>query len=178
MRFFIAIPLPEEIKKNLHEVSSRISGLKGVRIVNSDNMHLTLLFLGEIKNIKKVVDELKNLTFNPFIVETDSVSLFPNNGKYRLVWININKSSELSKLQKKISKSLNFEEEREYMPHITIARIKKIDRDEKKVLENNVKYAQLNNLRFEVSNFKLYSSELTALGPVHRVIEYFQAEKK
>jgi 2'-5' RNA ligase len=174
MRYFLAIPLPEEIKQELHQLNTEFSKYKGLRFVNPDNMHLTLLFLGN-SNVNEKIKELKKLKFKAFKLKTKKISAFPEKGKIRLLWVDLKKSQELEDLQKKISKLFNIK--KEYRPHITLARIKKIEKDEKDRIIKKVNEIKHNELTITVKNFKLYSSELTVLGPVHRVIEYFSSSE-
>jgi 2'-5' RNA ligase len=89
------------------------------------------------------------------------------------LWIDLKKSKELAELQKEVS--LLFNIKKEYRPHITLARIKKLEKNERCAILEAVKKTKIQEITIEVKNFKLYSSELTVLGPVHRVIEYFGA---
>ncbi|MCC7575023.1 RNA 2',3'-cyclic phosphodiesterase [Candidatus Woesearchaeota archaeon] len=172
MRYFLAIPLPEEIKQKLHSLNTEISKIKGTRLVSPDNMHLTLLFLGE-NGAKNKIDQLKKIKFEPFKIKTSNIVLFPDELRIRLVWIELQKSKDLENLQQKISKI--FDLNKEYKPHITLARIKKLTKEDKKELIKIIKEINLKELNIKVNNFKLYGSELTVLGPVHRVIEYFES---
>ncbi len=172
MRYFLAIPLPEEIKQKFHQINTSLSRFKGLRFVNPDNMHLTLLFLGD-NNVGEKVSSLKKINFEPFKLKIKGLSLFPEQGKVRLLWIDLKKSKELAELQKEVS--LLFNIKKEYRPHITLARIKKLEKNERNALLEAVKKTKIQEITIEVKNFKLYSSELTVLGPVHRVIEYFGA---
>lgn len=170
MRYFLAIPLPEEIKQKLHQINTSLSRFKGLRFVNPDNMHLTLLFLGE-NNIGEKITSLKKIKFEPFKLKIKGLSLFPEEGKIRLVWIDLKKSKELSDLQRQVSSLFNIY--KEYKPHITLARVKRLEKKEREEINTAVKKIKMPEITIDVKNFKLYSSELTVLGPVHRVIEYF-----
>jgi len=174
MRYFLAIPLPEEIKKELHAINAFLSKFKDLRLVSPDNMHLTLLFLGENGDLKKI-DKLKKINFDSFNLKTKKVSVFPSDGKIKLVWIELEESKKLLRLQQKISELFNITAN--YKPHITLARIKKIDKGTKQKLIGEIDKFESLKLNIPVKNFKLYGSELTVLGPVHRVIEYFEANK-
>ncbi len=175
MRYFLAIPLPEEIKKELHSINASLAKFKDLRLVSPDNMHLTLLFLGENGDLKKI-SKLKEIDFDEFNLKTKKITVFPKEGKIKLVWIELEESKRLLELQQKISKLFNITQT--YKPHITLARIKKIDkRGKEKLIEEIDRFKPL-KLSIPVTNFKLYGSELTVLGPVHRVIEYFEARKK
>ena len=171
MRYFLAIPLPEDVKQQLHSISRSLSCFKGLKMVSPDNMHLTLLFLGNNEASEKIED-MKKLNFSPFFLKTSKLSVYPEEGKIRLVWVELDKSVELMRLQKKLS--VMFGMKKDFKPHITIARVKKLDKSDRSKLCEFVKSFNPLRMSFKVKNFKLYSSELTVLGPVHRVIEYFE----
>ena len=175
MRYFLAIPLPEEVKQKLHAFNVSLSKFKGLRLVSPDNMHLTLLFLGN-NGVGGRVEALKKIKFSPFTLKTAKVSLFPEEGAFRLVWVDLKKSKELEDLQKKVSS--HFDITKDYRPHITLARVRRLDKSEKRKLSKLVEDFNFPSLSIEVKNFKLYSSELTVLGPVHRVVEYFGASSE
>jgi len=174
MRYFLAIPLPEDVKQKLHSINSSFSHFKGLRFVSPDNMHLSLLFLGE-NGASKKIDELKNINFDPFKLVLKKVSLFPESGKVRLVWVELEKSESLIQLQDKLSTLFGIKSD--FKPHITLARVKNLAEGEREALFNVVKNLALPKTSFSVKSFKLYSSELTVLGPVHRVVEYFESSK-
>jgi len=174
MRYFLAIPLPEDVKQKLHSINSSFSHFKGLRFVSLDNMHLSLLFLGE-NDVSKKIDELKNVNFDSFKLVLNNVSLFPYSGKVRLVWVELEKSESLLQLQDNLSKFFGIKTD--FKPHITLARVKKIGDGERENLFNVVNNIELPKISFSVKSFKLYSSELTVLGPVHRVVEYFESSQ-
>jgi RNA 2',3'-cyclic 3'-phosphodiesterase len=171
MRYFLAIPLPEEVKQKLHSINAYLSNFKGLRFVSPDNMHLTLLFLGE-NGAPGKVEALKKIRFEPFTLETSDISLFPVDGRARLIWVSLKDSNQLFKLQKELADLFGID--KDFKPHITLARIKRIEKHEKVALSKVVDELKLPKMSIDVKNFKLYSSELTVLGPVHRVIEYFE----
>lgn len=173
MRYFLAIPLPEDMKQKLHEINSKLQEFKGLRFVSPDNMHLTLLFLGD-NGAKQKIDELKKIKFKPFNLKIKKIARYPENQKMRLIWAELEESTELIELQKKITQL--FDIKQEYKPHITLARIKTTKDFKKEELVKKIDEIKIPKTKIEVKNYKLYSSELTVLGPVHRVIEYFEAK--
>jgi len=70
-RIFIAINLPEEIKKKLSEYQSKLPDLP-IRWVKKDNLHITLVFLGylndeEILEVCKITEEAASQNSSFFI---------------------------------------------------------------------------------------------------------------
>lgn len=172
MRLFIAIEISDQVKNQILKITDRLKLIKGVRVVKQQNIHLTLLFLGDIKDVQGVVNKLKNIKFSPFEVIVEGAGFFPNNKNIKVAWVGIRKNIQLEYLQKKISLILNKRER--YVPHLTVARTGFVSEVDKQKLKE-IMAVQRETLSFRVDKFRLYNSDLTPFGPVHRVIESFEA---
>ncbi len=175
MRLFIAVEVPLEVKEFLYHIGVSLSHYKGINKVNKENMHLTLLFLGERSDVKEIIGTLKKVRFKTIQLETDDFGFFPDKKRIRVIWLGLKHSDDLFYLQGEISNF--FEEDREFKPHITFARVKFLKPDEKKALLSEIGNLTKPYFKFKVDKFKLFSSELTSIGPIHRVVETFPAEK-
>ena len=173
MRQFLAIPLPEELKNELGKVIAPFRGIKGLKPVRPENLHLTLLFLGDTGTEEKF-SELRKITFSPFTLTITEIKLFPER-KPRLVWLELEESEELNDLYDKVARV--FEAEEKLKAHITLARIKWLLPQDYRVVSEVTGLANPFEADFEVSCFNLYNSELRPEGPVYRVAETFSAEK-
>jgi RNA 2',3'-cyclic 3'-phosphodiesterase len=171
MRQFLAIPLPDDIKKSIEGITGPFRGIPGVRPVRSENLHLTLLFIGDQGSEEKT-QKIRQISFRPFELSTTSVELFPER-KPRLIWIELETPGELSALHGKLAGIYKMEEE--FRAHITIARIKWLSPENRKLLMELT--GQLNPFKigFRADHFNLYSSELKPDGPKYRVVESFKA---
>ena len=169
MRQFLAIPLPEELKNELGEVIAPFRGIKGLKPVRKENMHLTLLFLGDTGSEEKF-SELRKTTLSPFTLSTTWIKLFPEK-KPRLIWLELEESEELNDLYNKITRV--FEVKEKLKAHITLARIKWLLLQDYRVVSEVIGKANPFEADFEVSCFNLYNSELRPEGPVYRVAETF-----
>lgn len=174
MRYFVAIPLSEEVKQEIHEIRRSFQDFKGVNFVNPENMHLTLFFLGERKNIGETIEAMRKVKFSKFTLETAGNCVFPDEKKPRVACLKVKNSQELADLYENLN--IIFNEKREYKPHLTFARIKFLERKRREEFMLRIKERAPKKMFFEVAQFKLYSSELTPLGPIHRVAEYFPSE--
>jgi len=176
MRLFIAIDLPEDLKQFLEDMNSAFENFKGIKRIYKGNVHLTLLFLGDYKEPKKVADSLKKIKFQKFILKTENFGFFPNEQRINVAWMGINQHEELISLQNKIAEL--FKNNLQYMPHVSFARIKYFKPLEKDAFLEILKNYSSKTFEFEVDRFKLYSSELTKIGPIHRVLNTFPAIEK
>jgi len=135
MRLFIAINFNDGTKSRLlrlrDELSKKSSGGNFSLI---ENMHLTLVFLGECDPgqtaiVKAVMDKVK---FGPFEIAIDSIGKFAREGG-DIWWAGARENKALTELQRELTDKLIFEgfdlEKRKYSPHITLGR--KVETDEK-----------------------------------------------
>jgi 2'-5' RNA ligase len=178
-RVFIAINLPEDIKKFLAKYREKWSELPA-KWTAKDNLHITLEFLGdltdqEIADACKIVKEVTK-RHNVFSINLNKI-IFGPAGKFppRMVWAMGEKSKELSDLrsdlQKSLLESVRFSpENRGFAPHITLARIsewqfKAIDPDERPEVNEDI------NLIFTAETIEVMESKLKRGGPVYEILE-------
>ncbi|WP_136515201.1 RNA 2',3'-cyclic phosphodiesterase [Geomonas edaphica] len=175
-RLFIAIELPDEIKETL---SSFCCDLPGMRWVPTDQIHLTLRFLGDVqaKETARLKEALAAIAFAPFPLTVQGVGHFPPHGQPRVLWIGLEESRPLLELQQGIETAVAgvgiVPEERRFSPHITIARIKENASAAVKLFE--AKHRPLSFPPFTVNDFVLFSSVLSPNGATHRREETFRS---
>jgi 2'-5' RNA ligase len=181
-RIFIAINLPEEVKKTLSSYQSMWPELP-VRWVKRDNLHVTLIFLGyltdeEIVETCKIVSETAS-RYLSFIINLKKICYGPPKKlPPRMVWAEGEKSKELGKLQSDLENSLlatpnsglRKTEVRPYTPHITLGRIKawdfrQIEPEERPEVSEEI------DLNFEVISVEIMESQLRRGGPEYTVLK-------
>jgi 2'-5' RNA ligase len=134
IRTFIAVKIPDAIKEKFGEIQRKLktSGAD-VRWVKPGNAHITLRFLGDIREEK--TDEIQAALSRAAAchrasdVSIEGLGAFPNPKRPRVIWIGIRRGAEfLQSLQASVSKemrALGFAaEDRPYSPHITLGRMK------------------------------------------------------
>ncbi len=155
MRCFIAIDIPEGIKKEIIKIQNQLPAFSGKKI-EPENLHLTLKFLGEIneKTLSEIRERLNQVKLSPFEAEIDSIGMFP----YRIIWLSL---KNCEKLQREIDDKLTglFEKEERFMSHLTIARIKEIKNKEE--FSEELKRIKIQKMKFNVNEFNLKKSILT-----------------
>ena len=179
MRSFLAIDLPEKLKEEISLAGWKMAKDREIKLVEKENLHLTLVFLGEIteEEKKKVAEVLKGVKGRGEIrLRLGDIEIFPNEGKPRGVWINIGGEKEkLFSLYKKIIDSLLNtgikleEKELRFSPHITIGRFKGKGKSTKKISQN----LQIEG-EFVTRNITLFSSQLSSQGPCYRKVAEFE----
>ncbi|MCL4536003.1 MAG: RNA 2',3'-cyclic phosphodiesterase [Nitrospirae bacterium] len=133
MRCFIAIDMSEDIKGSISDVIERC-GLKskGIKWVSVENIHLTLKFLGDVK--EDLIPEIEKrlalicMGHNIFNINIRDAGAFPNFKYPNVLWVGMDESEDLKRLYEDIEESmseLGFEKEnRRFSPHLTIGRVK------------------------------------------------------
>ena len=128
MRLFIAVMLDDGIRRAVTDLQdgfrrSRITG----NYTSTENLHLTLAFIGEYGDPDRVMDALEEVSFSPFRITLDRIGNFGD-----LWWAGFRESPELEKLVRNIRHSLSDAgipcDSRKYLPHVTLLREGKIPR--------------------------------------------------
>ena len=178
MRLFVAINIPDNIRNEIKNIQKSLD-FPELKIVEPKNLHITIKFLGEVgESLKdKIIEVLRGIKFQKFEIGLSNIGVFPNEKYIKVIWIGC-QSSELVEFTKRVDMSLSklgFELEKDYVPHLTLARVKKKP-DEKLFKElNKIEGKFVGN--FIVNDFLLKKSTLTRSGPIYEDIERFELDK-
>ena len=165
MRCFIGIDLPivaiNEIQKTQKKLKSNFTG----RLTSSENLHLTLKFLGKIENgvINDVRKKLSSIKHSPFELTLKDIGVFSQ--KFiKIIWVKV---SDVP-LQPLVDNCLSdiFEPENRFMGHITIARVKSLA--DKNFFLQLINKTRVNEISFMIRDFYLKESILTKDGPIYK----------
>jgi len=178
IRAFIAIDIPCDIEKALKE-AIRILGnqldKRDVRWVKTANIHLTLRFLGNVKE-DRLADLYQGLDAaaegqSSYSLDLDVIGCFPNPRRPRVIWIGLaGHTDRLRSLHKAIESMLapfGWETEgRRYNPHLTLGRVKRPSN----VVEARLPWgSRLSVGRIDVKSIHLIESQLLPAGAVYTV---------
>ena len=170
MRCFIAIDIDNELRDKIVDLQKRIYE-DSLKLVEKENLHITLKFLGEISEDKSmdIARKLENIEYSKFETEFFGLGIFPNFDYIRVVWVDV--KGPLEDLVKKINSQLpEFPVER-FASHLTIARVKQKPINlRQRIFENRgvVIGKQL------VDKFSLRKSTLTPKGPIYEDVKVFE----
>lgn len=156
-RIFIAINLPEWVKKELVRYQDKWPELP-IRWTKKDNLHITLEFLGYLtdEEVAKTCQETKEMVLKhkPFTVTLNRICYGPpKKMPPRMVWVVGEKIQELG-----------------LFPHITLGRIRtwdwrRIEPEERPEVEEEI------NLNFEVNSIEVMESVLKRGGVEYTILE-------
>jgi 2'-5' RNA ligase len=129
MRLFVALDIPGEIRKRLAEYMERVRSYAGdARWARVEGLHITLKFIGEVKDpkpeeIKKVLSAVKAPGFE---VSFRNIGFFPTPKSPRVFWVGVESGDELAGLASEIDRTTEklgiTREERAFSAHLTLAR--------------------------------------------------------
>lgn len=134
VRIFIAAELPEWVKREIRTLQESLSkGRVSIAWTPSDNLHLTLKFLGEIKDgtVEGVAEIVRNAVTQRRAIKLGLAGsgVFPNARNPRILWVGLcGQIKELVNLagiiDTELARAGHPAESRAYNPHLTIGRFK------------------------------------------------------
>lgn len=154
-----------------------------IRWCSRQQLHLTLKFFGNVEIDK--IEELKSRfseickQFNKFELRIEKLGAFPEISFPRVIWLGVNGEVEkLVKLQAGLDSGLSEygdnKEDREFKPHLTLARVKNAPpREQKKIGENLKEFADRVGIlgTWKVESVILMRSILDPAGAVYQPLE-------
>ena len=171
MRCFIGIDLPNVAIKEIQKIQKKLEPNFTGRLTSSENLHLTLKFLGEIEEdaINDVKKRLPSITHPPFELTLKDVGVFSQ--KFiKIIWVKVS-DVPLQPLVDNCLKDI-FKLENRFMGHITIARVRSLA--DKKSFLQLINATTVNEVSFMVKDFYLKESILTPDGPIYKNIDRYK----
>jgi len=175
VRAFVAVEVPGNVV-DLLILAQKELGATGadVKLVERENLHLNLKFLGEISEAQasEVNSRLSRLSLKSAEVTIRGVGAFPTPSRPRVVWAGVAQEDELRVLPVaegviKALEGIGERDDRQFRPHITLGRIRTGLN-----LRELVEVLRRNSGRefgtMWMKEIKLKSSTLTPGGPVYR----------
>lgn len=175
MRTFIAIELPERIKKKIEELQALLKKTNAfVSWVKPENIHVTLKFLGEVPEDK--INEVFSATgkalegSKKFTMSLKGMGVFPDFRRPRVIWIGAGSGEkELCNLANKIEEEMEKmgfpKEERKFSAHFTIGRVKSPKNIDS--LMELVKSTDFSTEEIEVNEVVVMKSQLHPAGAIY-----------
>ena len=180
LRTFVAVAIDKPIRDRvvaLQETLAR-AGVE-VKWVEPENLHLTLLFLGEVedKAVPAVCQAVSDCTGQhaPFEMGIETAGCFGNPRRPRTLWVGVGQGTqELVALHDALEPPLlelgcYRREERQYTPHLTLGRVKS-DRPSDKLAMALARQAGWKGGQIQVRELLVLSSDLRPEGPQYTVL--------
>ena len=169
IRAFAAIPLPEEVAEPLEDLQD---DLPAGRPVPGENMHVTLVFLGELRRpeLEEVHHAFDAIKVPPFELALKGLGQF-GGAAPRAIYAAVTASAPLRHLQSKVERAARQTgveiPSRRFVPHVTVARLKGDRSDSGRVANFVARRSMVAPPPFPVEAFYLFSSQLTRDGPIY-----------
>lgn len=157
MRLFIASPV---ILDNYVSIKEDFKDIIEGKWVEEENLHLTWVFLGDLKNEKPIINKLKNISPLESKVVIEEMGYF---GRPPRVFFAKADTKLLYKKAREF-KEAGFDLYR-FKPHITLCRIKTIH--DYKAYKEKLKSYRKKSLGLILPEINLYKSVLTDKGALH-----------
>lgn len=170
LRLFIAINFSEELKTKIETI---IQGLKSHaqkgNFTKRENIHLTLVFIGETTKADDVKVCIEGLKVSPFTMTLGGLGYFPrDNGS--IYWLGVEKNETLTSVHQQLTEALIKMgldmERRPYKPHLTLGREVIINKSlkyrdfEKKIEPMSMEITSVSLMKSERINGKLIYTEI------------------
>ena len=174
-RLFIAIEVSKSVKQIVSNYKDSLSGrISKARWVPLENIHLSLRFLGDCQD-EKIPDMIEAIRGSlkrcqTFHCRTTNLGVFPNPRRAGVLWLGVADDPKLTKAYDEINKalaSLGFDiEKRPFMPHITLARMKRPGPVDINIAGSRIELES----EFIVDGVTLFESHLSSKGAMHEVV--------
>jgi len=178
VRAFIAVDIEGVLSEKLSKLteSLKLTGAD-VKIVEKENFHITIRFLGNIPvDMIDVIEEVMRKAVRDVKVHKirlKGVGAFPNPNRPRVIWVGVEGDELLKEINRVIERELRkmgFKPEtKPFTAHVTLARVRsgrKMDELVKWIDE--MKDIDLGEL--EVKSIRLKKSTLTPKGPIYETL--------
>lgn len=174
IRTFIAVDPSQQVRETLKRLMESLASMDaGYKWVPPNQLHLTLSFLGDVadRDIPELCRDVETALSDglPFEMSLKSVSAFPAKRTPQIIWIGTGIGYEEIRL---LHQNLGWiadrwsakKERREYIPHLTLARLKKGRRPSDALLTELARLSEYSTGSFIVDKVIVYSSFLDRSG--------------
>ena len=181
IRTFIAVPLGDEVSRNAIRLIERLRQPNdGIKWVPTDNLHLTLKFLGEVENteVPAVCAVLHDVcaSRDPFELRFAGTGGLPSVERPRVLIAGIDDPTEslteiVSDLERDFAELGFKRESRDYTPHLTLGRTKGGSRrPNPEVMDRLLSEQHVEIGQMVVDSVQVIASFLDKSGPTYQVM--------
>ncbi len=188
MRLFIAIDIDKQNRDALRVLQQQLQSKVDIKKsdakwVNPDNIHLTLKFLGEVKDAKadeicKIVEDVAS-RHESFEFDLETVGYFGATSA-KVLWVGTGTGSDkLLKLQKELEEEFASagwpQDPREFNGHLTVCRIRNTKAGIKlAAITEDYKDFKLGSVLAD--SVSIYQSQLTSDGPIYTLLGNYKLQ--
>ncbi len=173
VRAFLALEVSDDVKRSIMKLEDEVANTGAdVRLVEKENLHITLKFLGEIGEdaIAKVLEAMRTVKADAFALEVEGAGAFPGARMPRILWVGAGSGGEkVASIAQQLESALaiiGFPKDREFTPHITVGRVKSMRNNAtlaRSIQENRGTHFGST----QITRIALKKSVLTPSGPIY-----------
>ena len=177
-RLFTAIELGPQVRERVASRQAelaqalRTGGFEGLRLVRAEQLHLTLVFLGEIADARVpdiVAVMTADLPLPAFDIEFAHCGVFPPHGPPRVLWLGVDGGagharSVFEAVAERLESGGGPRERRPFVPHLTLGRWRGAPPGDPTLILRKVGTVAVQR----ASAVTLFHSRLLPRGPEHR----------
>lgn len=184
-RLFVAVKVqPDNQFEEIYRELRKKLFLDKIKWVESQNLHLTLKFLGktpadDFEKIHIVLQEVA-ARHSAFELTLQQSGIFGSRYNPRVIWLGTNENRKLKALGKDVLNSFDaagFERDRgNFVPHLTLGRIKQLTN--KKYFQEVI--SQYHETLFQkqiIEKFYLFESIRNRTGPIYKILKNYDLKK-
>ena len=167
---FVALRLPPPLRDALDAV---MDGVPGARWQDEEQLHLTLRYVGPVapRQAEDVCDALAGVRAPPLHFAAAGAGAFGTDGRSNALWVGATPAAPLVALHRKIDRALVVAglppEGRAYLPHITVARMRRGGVDPAAVAAWRLRHAAFATAPVTVAIATLFESVATPDGSAY-----------
>jgi len=174
IRAFVALEIDEEARRHLAELIGKLRGtLRGLRLVQPENLHLTLRFLGPAspEALQRLAPDLEQAAAACAACNAalGKPGFFPPRGRPRVLWLDVSLPPPVMELQhacERAAVAAGFPAEtRPFRCHLTIGRFRDAERPGAP--------PELPPIELRLERLILFRSELRPQGPLYTALASF-----
>jgi len=176
-RGFIAVEVPvtDQILQFQQDIKKTDANVK---LVEPENIHITLKFLGDTPITQiDAIEEIMNksvATTQKHTIKLESTGVFPNENYIKVIWIGMNQSEKIAEIANTLNQQCTQigvkKDKRGFSAHLTIGRMKSA-RGKEQIVDLLRNYEESLFAEIPVDKILLKKSTLTPKGPIYETLK-------
>jgi len=174
----VCVWIPEELKEKIVNLQKKINNIPIIaKFVERENLHLTITFLGDIRDdeVNSIKGKLDMITKNikKFEIILSGLRVIPNEYYIRVLGVGVKDYEKIINLIKNVGEVIGgkyYETNK-----LTLCRVKKV-KDKKMLRDFIEKNRNVEIGNFEVKSIALVESVLTRSGPLYKTLHEFELQ--